>query len=121
MQFERLETVKQEIIGDALLKQLLERANAEADNYSDDDDESSDLKRPRLNDDERLQRWYVCTGVLNSLWPLWLTIVNCLFFSRERNRVHARNTRERKRAQMDLLQQRIQELADEVSFSFQAN
>jgi hypothetical protein len=39
-------------------------------------------------------------------------------FSRERNRVHARNTRERKRAQMDLLQQRIQELADEVSFHF---
>lgn len=37
-----------------------------------------------------------------------------LLSSRERNRVHARNTRERKRAQMDLLQQRIQELSDEV-------
>ena len=36
------------------------------------------------------------------------------FFSRERNRIHARNTRERKRAQMDLLQQRIQDLFDEV-------
>ena len=34
--------------------------------------------------------------------------------SRERNRVHARNTRERKKSQMDGLQSRIQELVDEV-------
>jgi hypothetical protein len=39
---------------------------------------------------------------------------NISYHSRERNRLHARNTRERKRAQMDLLQQRIQELSDEV-------
>lgn len=38
--------------------------------------------------------------------------------SRERNRVHARNTRERKKSQMDGLQSRIQELVDEVSTLF---
>ena len=36
-------------------------------------------------------------------------------YSRERNRVHARNTRERKKIQLDLLQMRIQELIDDVS------
>ena len=34
--------------------------------------------------------------------------------SRERNRVHARNTRERKKSLMDALQCRIQQLIDEV-------
>ena len=41
----------------------------------------------------------------------------CLFShkpSRERNRVHARNTRERKKSLMDSLQSRIQQLVDEV-------
>jgi hypothetical protein len=80
MQFERLETVKQEIIGDALLKQLLERANAEADNYSDDDDESSDLKRPRLNDDERLQRWYVCARSVELVMAVVVNVCELLIF-----------------------------------------
>ena len=45
-----------------------------------------------------------------------LTLKNHLAIdSRERNRVHARNTRERKKSQMDGLQSRIQELVDEVS------
>jgi uncharacterized protein YggL (DUF469 family) len=39
-------------------------------------------------------------------------------FSRERNRVHARNTRERKKSQMDGLQSRIQELVDEVRIHY---
>jgi len=34
---------------------------------------------------------------------------------RERNRIHARNTRERKKAQMDTLQLRVHVLNDEVS------
>lgn len=34
--------------------------------------------------------------------------------SRERNRVHARNTRERKKQMMDCLQQRIEVLFEEV-------
>jgi len=45
---------------------------------------------------------------------MYVTIYDLIFFSRERNRIHARNTRERKRAQMDHLQQRIQDLFDEV-------
>ena len=40
--------------------------------------------------------------------------------SRERNRVHARNTRERKKSQMDGLQSRIQELVDEVGVLFRS-
>ena len=38
--------------------------------------------------------------------------------SRERNRVHARNTRERKKSLMDSLQFRIQELIEEVQFFY---
>eukprot|EP01038_Epipyxis_sp_PR26KG_P013968 gene13968-18736_t len=49
----------------------------------------SGSKRRRLTDEERIKR------------------------CRERNRVHARNTRERKRMQMEQLQSRIQELIDE--------
>lgn len=52
--------VKQEIIEDAVLKDLLERANAEAGKYSDDDDDDESVcKRPRLQEEERVQRWYV--------------------------------------------------------------
>ena len=47
------------------------------------------------------------------LYIYFICIYVCIY-SRERNRIHARNTRERKRAQMDQLQQRIQELFDEV-------
>eukprot|EP00600_Ochromonadales_sp_CCMP1393_P007125 CAMPEP_0174967044 /NCGR_PEP_ID=MMETSP0004_2-20121128/7369_1 /TAXON_ID=420556 /ORGANISM="Ochromonas sp., Strain CCMP1393" /LENGTH=642 /DNA_ID=CAMNT_0016216141 /DNA_START=55 /DNA_END=1983 /DNA_ORIENTATION=+ len=60
----------------------------EEDGFGDAHDDQH-MKRRKLSEDERLQR------------------------CRERNRIHARNTRERKRAQMDLLQQRIQELSDE--------
>ena len=38
---------------------------------------------------------------------------SCCFCSRERNRVHARNTRERKKSLMESLQSRIQLLIDE--------
>jgi hypothetical protein len=45
-------------------------------------------------------------------------VINILINSRERNRIHARNTRERKRIQMEALQQKIQELTDEVLLIF---
>mmetsp|Transcript_780 Transcript_780/g.1707 ORF Transcript_780/g.1707 Transcript_780/m.1707 type:complete len:415 (+) Transcript_780:132-1376(+) len=61
----------------------------EEEEYDEDQTDDPQFKRRKLTEDERLQR------------------------CRERNRVHARNTRERKRAQMDLLQLRIQELSDE--------
>jgi len=38
-----------------------------------------------------------------------------MYASRERNRIHARNTRERKRQQMDLMQKRIEQLYNEKS------
>jgi len=37
-----------------------------------------------------------------------------LFFSRERNRLHAKKTRERKKIQSNALQTRIEELREEV-------
>lgn len=43
--------------------------------------------------------------------------IMCLMFSRDRNRIDARNTRNRKRQQMEELQLRIQELTQEVSSS----
>ena len=49
-------------------------------------------KKRKLTDDEKLNR------------------------CRERNRIHARNTRERKKLQMDTLQMRVHQLNDEVSF-----
>ena len=48
-------------------------------------------KKRKLTDDEKLNR------------------------CRERNRIHARNTRERKKLQMDTLQMRVHQLNDEVS------
>lgn len=36
--------------------------------------------------------------------------------SRERNRIHARNSRERKKNQLDVLQRRMQQLLDEVCY-----
>lgn len=52
------------------------------------------------------------TEVLTCIFAYYLKFQT--LFSRERNRVHARNTRERKKSQMDGLQSRIQELVDEV-------
>ena len=79
-------------------------------------------KRRKLTDDERLKRWFV-SPFLPSLklfffptcphihyFPFTFTVRN----SRERNRKHARNTRERKKRQMDALQNKIQELTNEV-------
>jgi hypothetical protein len=56
------------------------------------DSTGSKAKKRKLSGDERLNR------------------------CRERNRIHARNTRERKKAQMDQLQQRVHELNDEVIY-----
>ena len=39
-------------------------------------------------------------------------------FSRERNRLHAKKTRERKKVQSNALQARIEELREEVSFIY---
>lgn len=57
----------------------------------DDERQSTDFfaKRSKMNEDERLRR------------------------CRERNRIHARNTRERKKQQLDTLQMRIESLFDE--------
>ena len=41
-----------------------------------------------------------------------------LFYSRERNRLHAKKTRERKKIQSNALQTRIEELREEVCKSF---
>ena len=63
----------------------------ESDNLTGDDSPGEvSTKKRKYCDDERLQR------------------------CRERNRIHARNTRERKRVQMESLQQKIQNLMDEV-------
>ena len=51
-------------------------------------------KKRKLSEDERLNR------------------------SRERNRIHARNTRERKKLQLDSLQLRVHQLNNEVSYLF---
>lgn len=65
--------------------------NYESDNSSYEYSLGEDNhKKRKYGDDERLKR------------------------CRERNRIHARNTRERKRIQMEGLQQRIQDLMDEV-------
>lgn len=58
---------------------------------------SSKSKKRKLSGDERLNR------------------------CRERNRIHARNTRERKKAQMDTLQLRVHALNDEVAENTRPN
>lgn len=67
----------------------VEKVEYETDQDYDDEPPVYQAKRMKLDQDEKVKR------------------------CRERNRVHARNTRERKRLQMDALQQRIQELANE--------
>mmetsp|Transcript_28186 Transcript_28186/g.38765 ORF Transcript_28186/g.38765 Transcript_28186/m.38765 type:complete len:576 (-) Transcript_28186:130-1857(-) len=66
---------------------------SESDESEEDEIEQQERgpnpKRRRFSDDERLKR------------------------CRERNKIHARNTRERKRMQMETLQQTIQDLIDE--------
>ena len=59
---------------------------------------------------------FTSTVEISPSLPLISNYVHDIIFSRERNRVHARNTRERKKSQMDGLQSRIQELVDEVSW-----
>ncbi|RYG64518.1 hypothetical protein EON64_13820 [archaeon] len=44
----------------------------------------------------------------------FMCMICFLIYSRERNRMHARKTRERKKIQAMALQQRIEELQDEV-------
>ena len=76
--------------------------------------------RRKKSEDERLSRWYVIafSPALPSL-SLMTHHSPPVFtpsHSRERNRVHARNTRERKKQLMDGLKGKIEALFEEVSF-----
>lgn len=71
-------------------------------------------KRKRLSGDERLNRKYVSClfGIVISSLSMFCAQ------SRERNRIHARRTRERKKTQSVSLQNRINELNEEVCSMF---
>ena len=71
--------------------------------------------RLKMTEGERLVRWL---GIMNSHLrenhtAPYLT-VTLLDNSRERNRLHAKSTRDRKKTHMDCLESRIEELVDEV-------
>ena len=93
-----------------------EYSGSESDGSEEEKENSISVphKRRRFSDDERRTRWLVTRYFQKYLIYILfqLSVVNIL--SRERNKIHARNTRERKRVQMETLQQNIQDLIDEV-------
>ena len=82
-------------------------------------DGNNNTKRLKMTEEERLTRWYVKYQlILDSLSSILgssthhFILTSC---SRERNRLHAKSTRERKKSLMDCLETRIEELVVEVS------
>lgn len=74
------------------------------------------ITRLKMTEGERLVRWLDimnCRLHENHSTPhLTMTLLQN---SRERNRLHAKSTRDRKKTHMDCLESRIEELVDEVS------